>query len=105
VKRAKLAVLAACLTPVAELPDTADAATAYCLNGTMADGTHTRSGSVANNSYRLGTRIRVSPPVFGIRRWIVRDRIGWGTTWDFWTPSCWQARQFGRRNIRITIGW
>jgi 3D (Asp-Asp-Asp) domain-containing protein len=102
--KAKLAVAAACLAPVA-IPDKADAATAYCLQGRMADGTHTRSGSVANNSYRLGTKIRVSPAVFGITRWVVRDRIGRGSSWDFWTPSCWQARQFGRRNIRIMIGW
>jgi hypothetical protein len=102
--KAKLAVIAACLAPVG-LPDTADAATAYCLQGRMADGTYTRSGSVANNAYRLGTKIRVYPAVFGIRRWVVRDRIGWGTDWDFWTPSCWQARMFGRRSVQIRLGW
>jgi hypothetical protein len=71
----------------------------------MADGTYTRPGSVANNSLPLGTRIRVWPRVFGHRRWIVRDRIGWGTDWDFWNASCSTAGTFGRRPIRITVGW
>jgi hypothetical protein len=103
--KAKLAAVAAALALPMTVPEPVDAATAYCLRGRMADGTFVRYGSVANNRFRLGTHIRVYPRVFGIRRWVVRDRIGWGTDWDFWTPSCWQARQFGRRYVRIVVGW
>lgn len=83
----------------------AETTTAYCLQGTMADGTQTRPGSLAHNGYALGTRLSVSPAVFGIRKWTVRDRIGWGTQADFWTSSCSQAIAYGRRYVRLTVGW
>jgi hypothetical protein len=80
-------------------------ATSYCLHGVMADGTPTRPGAVAHNGYPLGTRIQVWPPVFGLTRWVVRDRIGWGTSIDFWAPSCALSRAFGRQRIRVALGW
>lgn len=79
--------------------------TSYCLNGRMADGTPTRTGSAAHNGLPLGTRITVDPPFLGRRRWIVRDRIGWGTTLDLWAPSCALSRAFGRRRVSLTVGW
>jgi 3D (Asp-Asp-Asp) domain-containing protein len=79
--------------------------TAYCLGGTMADGTGVRAGSVASNDFPLGTRITVSPAFFGRRRFVVRDRIGWGTELDFWTGSCATARVWGRRAVRLRVGW
>ena len=83
-------------------------ATAYspCSSGdTMSDGSHTRRGSLAHNGLPLGTRVWVEPAVFGRHRYTVRDRIGWGTDADFWTPSCQAAVAFGRRAVRITVGW
>jgi hypothetical protein len=80
-------------------------ATSYCLHGRMADGTQTRAGSVAHNGYPLGTRIRVWPPIFGQQRWVVRDRIAWGTSIDFWAPSCALSRAFGRRRVSVAAGW
>lgn len=81
--------------------------TAYCLRGTMADGTYTRHRSVAMNRHPLGTRIYVlgrgGPN--GLRRFIVRDRIGYGSEMDFWRPSCSLARAWGRRNVSYKIGW
>jgi 3D (Asp-Asp-Asp) domain-containing protein len=79
--------------------------TSYCLRGTMADGSYTRTASAANNTLRLGTRIWVRPAVFGRHRWVVRDRIGWGTELDFWSPSCGQAIAYGRRIVRMAVGW
>lgn len=79
--------------------------TAYCLSGTMADGSGVRAGSVAHNGYPLGTRIAVSPPFYGRRRFVVRDRIGWGTELDFWISSCAAARSWGRRSVRVRRGW
>jgi 3D (Asp-Asp-Asp) domain-containing protein len=79
--------------------------TSYCLNGTMADGTWTRPGSAAHNGLPLGTRITIHPPFLGRSRWVVRDRIGWGTTLDLWAPSCGVSRQFGRRRVSLRVGW
>lgn len=95
-----LAVLATviCVAP-------ANAATSYCLRGTMADGTYTRTGSLAHNGFRLGTKLWATPAVFGRHRWTVRDRIGWGSDADFWAPSCSQAVAFGRRGVSLTLGW
>ncbi len=81
--------------------------TAYCLRGTMADGTYTRPHSVAMNRHPLGTRIellgRRGPD--GKRRYIVRDRIGYGTELDFWVPTCSEAYAWGRRSVRYRLGW
>lgn len=79
--------------------------TSYCLRGRMADGSYTRAGSLAHNGYALGTRVWVEPAVFGAHRWIVRDRIGWGTQADFWAASCASARAYGRRVVRMRVGW
>jgi 3D (Asp-Asp-Asp) domain-containing protein len=79
--------------------------TGYCLRGTMADGTYTRAGSVAQNGYPLGTRLWITPSPTGQRRFVVRDRIGWGTQLDFWTPTCGQAIAWGRRVVHVHVGW
>jgi 3D (Asp-Asp-Asp) domain-containing protein len=77
--------------------------TAYCLTGTMSDGSYTRPGSVASNDYPLGTHLIVSNSPTKRKHWIVRDHIGWGTQLDFWVPTCWQARQWGRRAVHIKV--
>lgn len=88
--------------------ETAGAATAYspCSAGSiMKDGSQTRRGSLAHNGYPLGTRVWVQPAIFGRHRYTVRDRIGSGSEADFWTASCAGAIAFGRRPVRITVGW
>ena len=75
--------------------------TAYCLSGTMSDGSGVRWGSVASNQYPLGTALEIRPAPVRRRRWIVRDHIGWGTQLDFWHPSCAGARSWGRRTVRV----
>ena len=80
--------------------------TAYCLRGTMADGTPVRYNSVAMNSVPLGTKIKVIRPkngVFGRKYFVVRDRIGYGSQADFWMHSCTQARQWGRRQVTVKV--
>jgi 3D (Asp-Asp-Asp) domain-containing protein len=79
--------------------------TAYCLSGVMADGSTVRAGSVAHNGLPLGTHVTISPPFAGRRRFTVRDRIGWGTQLDLWTGSCAFANQWGRRTVRLRVGW
>lgn len=75
--------------------------TAYCLSGTMADGSAVRDGSVASNGYPLGAELEIRPSPTGRRYYRVRDRIGWGTELDFWLPTCSAARAWGRRTVRI----
>lgn len=80
--------------------------TAYCLKGTMADGTKVRRGSVAMNRHPLGTRITIKghgPD--GRTRYTVRDRIGSGSELDFWVRSCGTARGWGRRHVNYRLGW
>lgn len=74
----------------------------------MADGTYTRSRSAASNMLPLGTKIRIRGKQTGprgMRRYVVRDRIGYGTSLDLWTNSCSTARSFGRRSVSFKIGW
>jgi 3D (Asp-Asp-Asp) domain-containing protein len=80
--------------------------TAYssCSSGAiMADGSHTRWGSVAQNTLRLGTRIRLTHPVHGRREFTVRDRIGSGTQLDIWMSSCSAAVRYGRRRVTFRV--
>lgn len=80
--------------------------TAYspCSSGkVMADGSRTRWGSVAQNTLRLGTRIRLTHPVHGRRTFTVRDRIGSGTQLDIWMPDCRAAIQYGRRRVTYHV--
>jgi 3D (Asp-Asp-Asp) domain-containing protein len=112
VRRRVLALAAAGLVPAAPAqakPDVRAAnATSYCLGGRMADGTFTRPRSAAHNGLRLGTRIRlVGHPAGprGMRRYVVRDRIGHGSQLDLWTGSCGTALRWGRRTVRFRLGW
>lgn len=89
-------------------PDSRSAsATSYCLSGRMADGTFTRKRSAAHNGLRLGTKIKLIGKAGpnGIRKFVIRDRIGWGTELDLWTGSCATARRWGRHYLRFKIGW
>lgn len=82
--------------------------TAYCLTGTMKDGTRASDGSVAV----LGSALRSWAPMHS--RWevlsgpyagrvlTVRDRVGHGSQFDVAMPGrCAAARQYGRRTIAI----
>jgi 3D (Asp-Asp-Asp) domain-containing protein len=102
----------ALLASAALLGGVPHSSTSYCLTGRTANGTSlTRTPdrwtrrTAAHNGYPLGTRIWISPAVRGIHRWIVRDRIGYGTQLDLWTPSCSAAVAYGRRTVRVWKGW
>lgn len=98
-------MLVAALVATAAFAGVPHTSTAYCLSGKMADGSYTRARSVAHNGYPLGTKITVDPPFRGVRRWVVRDRIGHGTQLDFWTPSCANAIRYGRKTVKVRKGW
>lgn len=78
-------------------------ATSYCQGTITASGEHVYVGEVANNTYPLGTVIRVAPAVWGLTRFRVEDRIGHGSQIDFYTPSCNAAIQFGRRTEKVHV--
>jgi 3D (Asp-Asp-Asp) domain-containing protein len=78
-------------------------ATAYDQGTITASGEHVYVGEVACNLYPLGTRLQVSPPVFGLNRFRVEDRIGFGSQIDFYTQSYDQAVEFGRRVERVRV--
>lgn len=82
--------------------------TAYCLSGRMADGTYVRPRSAASNRHPLGTRLQLTGRQAGpggLRRYVVRDRIGHGSELDLWTGSCAQAIRYGRRRVTYRLGW
>jgi len=71
-------------------------------SGPMANGARPYIGAVAMNMLPLGRRIRVSRSPTGLRWHTVADRIGYGTQLDFFVGSCWLARAWGRRTVRVT---
>lgn len=81
--------------------------TAYsvgCGGGwTMANGDKVHVGAIAMNGIRFGTRVRVTRSPTGLRWHTVEDRHAPGSTGlDFWVRSCWLARAWGRRVVRVT---
>jgi hypothetical protein len=78
-------------------------ATSYCQGTVTASGEAPYVGEVANDVWSLGTRLEVSPRVFGRRFFRVEDRIGWGSQIDFYNSSCSAADVFGRRVERVAI--
>jgi hypothetical protein len=77
--------------------------TSYCQGTITASGERPFVGEVANNTYPLGTRIVVSPAVWGRTRFVVEDRIGSGSELDFYNSSCAAAVAFGRRVERVHV--
>jgi 3D (Asp-Asp-Asp) domain-containing protein len=82
--------------------------TSFCEHGIMANGQQTHAGVAAANNLRLGTRIQLvgrQTGPYGRRRYVIRDRIGSGSSLDLWVSSCDAARRFGRRTTSYRIGW
>ena len=103
---AALASAAAVTFALAHTTSTIVTTTAYspCSSGTItASGQPVRPGIAAANWLPLGTRIRIWPPAFGRTRYVVDDRVGYGTQLDLYTSSCTAAIQYGRRIEHVTI--
>jgi 3D (Asp-Asp-Asp) domain-containing protein len=77
--------------------------TGYCLTGTTASGDRVGPGMAAMNGVPLGTRWRISGGPRDGQTLTVTDRIGHGTEFDIWFPTCEQARQYGRRTITVEL--
>jgi 3D (Asp-Asp-Asp) domain-containing protein len=77
--------------------------TAYCLTGTMADGTRVDAYPAwtvaAGNRWPLGTRLYVVELGITVR---IRDRIGHGSDLDLALPGdCPAADRYGRRAVHV----
>lgn len=76
--------------------------TMYCPTGnTTASGKWPRRGMVAtmSRSIPFGSRVLID----GLGEFVVEDRIGHGSEFDIFTPSCSEADRFGRQHRRVTI--
>lgn len=76
--------------------------TMYCPTGnSTASGKQPRRGMVATISRAIpfGTHILIE----GLGEYVVEDRIGHGSEFDIFTPSCAEADRFGRHRARVTI--
>lgn len=76
--------------------------TMYCPTGNRtASGKWPTVGMVAtlSRSIPFGTHIRID----GLGEYVVEDRIGHGSEFDIFTPSCSEADRFGREHRVVTI--
>ncbi len=81
--------------------------TQYCLKGTTRRGRFVRPGIVAADPriFPLARYVEVFMGKRYIGRFLVDDTGGnvIGATLDIWTPSCRQARRFGRQHGRAVL--
>ena len=81
-------------------------ATAYCLRGKTASGRYVRRGIVAADPrlLRLGTRIHMTAGRY-TGNYLVADTGGKikGRILDIWVPSCKEARNWGRRSVKVKV--
>jgi hypothetical protein len=69
----------------------------------MANGEHVHAGAVAMNSVAMGTRWKVLDGPLGGGVFEVKDRIGHGSEFDVWVPSCDTAKQYGRHQVDVQL--
>jgi 3D (Asp-Asp-Asp) domain-containing protein len=69
-----------------------------------ASGASVGLGVIAMNTLDIGTTVRILSGPFAGSVETVLDHYGSGTQLDFWLPSCWEARQYGRQWIEIEVG-
>jgi len=87
-------------------------ATAYCLDGTTATGTHTRRGIAASKREWFGKTVRVywndcGSPGALVGEYVVEDTGGRairnGSVIDIWMPTADECFQFGRRLVLVEV--
>ena len=87
-------------------------ATAYCLDGTTATGTHTREGIAASKREWFGKKARVywndgGQPGELIGEYVIEDTGGRpirnGSVIDIWMPTRDQCMEFGKRLVLVEI--
>lgn len=87
-------------------------ATAYCIDGTTATGTHTRVGIAASKREWFGKKARIywndgGKPGGFIGEYVIEDTGGdsirAGRVIDIWMPTEDECFQFGRRSVLVQI--
>lgn len=87
-------------------------ATAYCLDGTTATGTHTRQGIAASKREWFGKTVRVywndnGQPGSLIGEYVIEDTGGRpirnGSVIDIWMPTAEECFDFGRRLVLVEV--
>jgi hypothetical protein len=79
-------------------------ATAYCLDGQMANGEPTHDGAAAMRGVPLGTSVAIlDGPVAG-RVLVVKDRPPKRGILDIWMDDCGAARRHGAGLVTIVVG-
>ena len=102
-----LAILAGVvLVSGVQAPTESYSATAYCLKGRTASGEMVRRGIIAADRRVLpiGTVVRIEGTSHS-GEYVVKDTGGAikGNRIDIWTPTCTEAKQFGRKNVKLTV--
>lgn len=77
--------------------------TGYCLTGITASGVRVGHGQAAMNGVPLGTTWRVTGGPRDGEVFEVTDRIGHGTDFDIWFPTCSAAIEYGRRAVTVEL--
>jgi len=70
-----------------------------------ASGSHVRDGTMANNLFPFGTRVRI-PEIYGDKIFVVENRLNpriGPNHIDVWFPSYEEALNFGRKDVYIEI--
>ena len=78
-------------------------ATAYCLDGHMANGEPTHDGAAAMRGVPLGTSVTILDGPDAGRAVVVKDRLRKRGVLDIWMDDCGAARQHGARLITVEI--
>jgi 3D (Asp-Asp-Asp) domain-containing protein len=78
-------------------------ATAYCLSGTTATGTHVQPGTVAVDPRIIPLYSHLRIPGYGRGRALDTGGAIRGNRIDVWFASCARARQWGVRRLRIQV--
>lgn len=79
-------------------------ATAYCLDGQMANGESTHDGAAAMRGVPLGTSVAILDGPQAGRVLVVKDRIRKRGILDIWMDDCGAARQHGAGLVTIEVG-
>jgi 3D (Asp-Asp-Asp) domain-containing protein len=79
-------------------------ATAYCLDGRMANGEPTHDGAAGMRGVPLGTPVTILDGPEAGRVLVVKDRPRRRGILDIWMPDCQAARRHGAAVVTIQLG-
>lgn len=82
-------------------------ATAYCIDGTTATGTHTRYGVVASKPEWFGRTVHIYHGDTFLGEYTIEDTGGHpirsGKVIDIWLPTYDECMQFGEKSVTVYL--